>query len=132
MRPLNPDQKRNLKDQIKEWIEQGVIEPANSPWASPLVPVKKKDGRTRWVTDLLHLNSGTLKDAYPLTNIQENLQKLKVPQHSRQSMPVAMWHLYKSRQEVEIVKHLSSRLEPFVTYECHLAYLIQAVCIHRC
>ena len=132
MRPLNPDQKRNLKDQIKECIEQRVIEPANSPWASPLVPIQKKDGRTRWVTDLMHLNSGTLKDAYPLTNIQENLQKLKVPQHSRQSIPVAMWHLYKSRQEVEIVKHLPSRLEPFVTYECHLAYLIQAVCIHRC
>ena len=132
MRALNSDQKRNLKDQIKECIEQRVIEPGNSPWASPLVPVQKKDERTRWVTDLMHLNSGTLKDAYPLTNIQENLQKLKVPQHSRQSMPVAMWHLYKSRQEVEIVKHLSSRLEPFVTYECHLAYLIQAVCIHRC
>ena len=32
------------------------------------------DGRTRWVTDLL-----TVKDVYPLTNIQENLQKLKGP-----------------------------------------------------
>ena len=70
------DQKRNLKNQIDEWIEQGVIEPANSPWASPLVPVKKKDGRMRWVTDLRLLNSATVKDAYPLTNIQENLQKL--------------------------------------------------------
>ena len=46
VRPLNPDQKRNLKDQIDEWIEQGVIEPANSPWASPFVPVKKMDERT--------------------------------------------------------------------------------------
>ena len=55
MRLLNPDQKRNLKDQIDEWIEQGVIELANSPWALPLVPVKKKDGRTRWVTDLRFL-----------------------------------------------------------------------------
>ena len=53
------------------------MEPANCPWASPLVPVKKKDGRTRWVTDLRQLNDITIKDAYPLTNIQENLQKLK-------------------------------------------------------
>ncbi len=52
MRPLNPDQKRNLKDQIDEWIEQGVIEHTKNPWASPLVPVKKTDGKTRWVTDL--------------------------------------------------------------------------------
>ena len=49
----------------------------NSPWASPLVPVKKKSGRTRWVTDLRELNSQTVKDAYPLANKQENLQKLK-------------------------------------------------------
>ena len=42
VRPLNPDQKENLRDQIDEWLEQGVIEPSISPWASPLVPVKKK------------------------------------------------------------------------------------------
>ena len=42
-----------------------------------LVPVKKKDGRTRWVTDLRQLKDFTIKNAYPLTNIQENLQKLK-------------------------------------------------------
>ena len=33
VRLLNPDQIRNLKDQIDEWIEQGVIELANIPWA---------------------------------------------------------------------------------------------------
>ena len=38
------------------------------------------DGRTRWVTDLL-----TVKDVYPLTNIQENLQKLKGPTNSCQT-----------------------------------------------
>ena len=73
MRPLNPDQRSNLKDQLDEWIQQGIIEPANSPWASPLVPVRKKDRRTRWVTDLRPLNDVTVKYAYPLTNITENL-----------------------------------------------------------
>ena len=65
MRPLNPDQRANLKEQLDEWIQQGIIEPENSPWASPLVPVKKKDGRTRWGTDLRQLNDITMKDAYP-------------------------------------------------------------------
>ena len=77
VRPLNPDQKGNLRNQLDEWMEQGVIEPSVSPWASPLVPVKKKDGRTRWVTDLRELNKQTVKDSYPLTNIQEILQSLK-------------------------------------------------------
>ena len=56
VRRLNPDQKENLWDQIDEWLEQGVIEPSVSPWVSPLVPVKKKNRRTRWVTDLRELN----------------------------------------------------------------------------
>ena len=47
VRPLNSDQKENLRDQIDEWLEPGVIEPSISPWASPLVPVKKKDRRMR-------------------------------------------------------------------------------------
>ena len=61
VRPLNPDQKENLRDQIDEWLEQGVIEPSISPWALPLVPMKKKDGGTRWVTDLKELNKQTVK-----------------------------------------------------------------------
>ena len=47
VRPLNPDQKINLQTPIDEWLEQGVIEPSVSPWASPLVPVQNKDGWTR-------------------------------------------------------------------------------------
>ena len=77
MRPLNPDQKENLHDQIDEWLEQGVIEPSVSPWWLPQVPVKKKDGQTRWVTDLRELNKQTVKDSYLLTNIQEILHSLQ-------------------------------------------------------
>ena len=63
VRLLNPDQKNNLQAQINEWLEQGVIEPSVNPWASPLVPVKKKDGWTRWATDLRELNKQTIKDS---------------------------------------------------------------------
>ena len=77
VRPLNTDQKENLRDQIDEWLEQGVIKPSISPWASPLVPVKKKCGRTRWVTNLRELNKQTVKDSYPLTNIQKILHSLQ-------------------------------------------------------
>ena len=68
---MNPDQNENLRDQIDEWLGQGVIEPSVSPWASPVVPVKKKDEQTRWATDLKELNKQRVKDSYPLTNIQE-------------------------------------------------------------
>ena len=77
VRPLNPDQKKNVHDQMDEWLEQGVIEPLVSPWALLLVPVKKKEGQTRWVTDLRELNKQTVQDSYPLTNIQEILHSLQ-------------------------------------------------------
>ena len=77
MRPLNPDQKENLRDQIDEWLEQGKIKPSVNPWASPLVPVKKKDRQKRWVTDLRELNKQTIKDSHPLMNILEILHSLQ-------------------------------------------------------
>ena len=41
---------------MDKWTEQGVIDSDNSPWASPLVLVKKKDGKTRWVMGLSYLD----------------------------------------------------------------------------
>ena len=75
-RPLNPVMQESVKEQIKTWTDQDVIEPANSPWASPLVPVKKKDGRVRWAVDYRFLNHSTIQDSYPLQRIRSNLEKL--------------------------------------------------------
>ena len=74
---VNPDQKDNIHDQIDEWLEKGFIKPPVSQWALPLIPVKKKDGWTRWVTDLRELNKQKVKDSYPLMNIQEILHSLQ-------------------------------------------------------
>lgn len=40
------------------------IDPFNSPWASPIFSVNKKDGLTRFCIDNGILNSDTLKDSY--------------------------------------------------------------------
>lgn len=77
LRPLNPTQLDSLKSQLDLWLEQGVIEPTTSPWASPMVPVKKR-GQTkiRWCVDYRLLNEATVSDAYPLPSIKENLDSL--------------------------------------------------------
>lgn len=61
---------------IKEVSEQGIIEPSDSPWASPMVLVRKKDGGLRFCVDYWKLNQVPRKDSYPLPRINETLEAL--------------------------------------------------------
>ena len=75
--PLNPLQEADLARQIADWTKSGVIEPSNAEWASGLVPVAKKGtNELRWCCDFRKLNEITIKDQYPLPNIQATLNKL--------------------------------------------------------
>lgn len=62
--------------EIESMLQKEVIKPSNSPWASPIVLVKKKDGSTRFCVDYRRLNSVTVKDAYPLPRVDESLDSL--------------------------------------------------------
>ena len=57
-------------------LNAGVIEPPGSPWMSPVVLVKKKDGTTRFCVDYRQLNNVTLKDSYPLPRIEDTLDAI--------------------------------------------------------
>ena len=74
-RELNPKMLKDLEAQMADWLNQGVIEPSSSPWASPLVPVRKKDGKIRWAVDFRRLNSCLEQDSYPLPRIQTLLDR---------------------------------------------------------
>lgn len=69
-----------LRDEVlqeeERMKEMGVIEPSSSPWASPVVMVRKKDGTLRYCIDYRRLNEVTLKDSYPLPNMEDCLDSL--------------------------------------------------------
>ncbi|KAI3370527.1 hypothetical protein L3Q82_025289 [Scortum barcoo] len=69
-----PLTKRALAEQkIKEMVEAGIIEPSTSPWAAPVVLVKKKDDTWRFCVDYRLLNNVTRKDSYPLPRVDDAL-----------------------------------------------------------
>jgi transposase InsO family protein len=76
-RPTSPLEREIVRDEIKMMLEQGIIRPSQSPWSSPVVLVKKKDGATRFCVDYRKLNDVTVKDRHPLPRIQEYLEALR-------------------------------------------------------
>ena len=63
-------------DKISSMLEKGAVEPGQSPWASPVVLVRKKDGSLRFCVDYRKLNNVTHFDVYPLPRVNETLEAL--------------------------------------------------------
>lgn len=69
-------QRQTIEKEFKKMLEDDIIEPSSSPWASPILLVTKKDGSIRFCIDYRQLNSVTRKDAYPLPRIDSSLEAL--------------------------------------------------------
>ena len=75
-RPIAPRDFHEVKDHIQELLKKEIIQPTSSPYAAPIVVVRKKDGSIRLCVDYRRLNNKTVKDAYPLPRIEESLHAL--------------------------------------------------------
>ena len=75
-RHIPPHQYEEVRKHLKEMLNVGVIRCPNSPWASPAVLVRKKDGSLRFCIDLRKLNARTIKDDYSLPRIEDALDSL--------------------------------------------------------
>ena len=71
-----PEKREHIREKIAYQLAAGVIEPAQSEWASPVLLAPKKDGTMRFCIDFRRLNSATLPDTYPLPRMDDFIDSL--------------------------------------------------------
>ena len=62
---------------VQSMLQNNIIQPSVSPWSSPVVLVKKKDGTLRFCIEYRRLNSITRKDIFSMPRIDDMVEQLK-------------------------------------------------------
>lgn len=73
---MSPLEQGELKRTIDDLLQRGFIRPSHSPFGSPVIFVKKKDGSFRMCVDYRRLNANTVKSSYPIPRVDESLDRL--------------------------------------------------------
>lgn len=77
MYKYSPSMWEKIEKELERYEQLDVIEECTSESASPLVPVKKSNGKLRVCLDSRRINSITKKDAYPMRNMNEIFHRLQ-------------------------------------------------------
>ncbi|UYV70960.1 hypothetical protein LAZ67_8001258 [Cordylochernes scorpioides] len=88
------DEVTSPDSEVEKMMETKIIRPSSSPWASPVILVRKKDGSLRFYVDYRRLNKITKKDAYPLPRIDDALDTLSGSRYfSTMDMRSGYWQI---------------------------------------
>lgn len=75
-RPIHPNDVDAVRQHLQELLDSRIIRESESPFASPIVIVRKKNGSVRLCVDYQKLNLQTIKDAYALPKLEEAFSSL--------------------------------------------------------
>ena len=94
--------RQEVARQLEGMQRNRVIQPSSSPWSSPVVMVRKKDGTHRFCVDYRSLNSISKADTFPLPRIDDLLDQLGGARYfSTLDMASGFWQIQMDQQSRE-------------------------------
>lgn len=76
-RRISPGEAEEVRKLLQDMLDRKIIKRSLSPYASPVVLVRKKSGAIRLCIDYRQLNAITIKDSFPLPRIDESLEVME-------------------------------------------------------
>ena len=110
---MSRDQLRACREEIDAMLAEGIIEPSNSPWASPVVMVPKPVG-WRFCTDYRALNKITKYSRWPIPRVDDAIDSVgKAAFFTTLDLMAGFWQV----ELDEASKEKSCMITPFGTYQ---------------
>ena len=111
--PLLYGMRENLKKEIEDMLSLGIIQELNSPFASPIAIVKKKDGSDCICVDYRKLNKLTVADPEPMTTAEDLFQRLgKSKYYFKIDLSKGYWQIPVAEEDIEKTEFVT----PYDTY----------------
>ena len=99
--PLPYAKRGKIREEIENMMDTGIVRESSSPYASPLVVVKKKDGSNRMCVDYRKLNLITVADPAPMTTAENLFGKLgKCQYYSIIDLSKGYWQIPVAEQDI--------------------------------
>ncbi|KAK3755142.1 hypothetical protein QZH41_020562, partial [Actinostola sp. cb2023] len=116
-RRIPPAQYEEVRQHLKDMLECGVIRESHSPWSSPVVLVRKRDGSLRFCIDFRKLNARTVKDAYSLPRIDEALEAMAGSSwYTTLDLKSGYWQIEVDEEDIQ---KTAFTVGPLGFYECN-------------